>query len=178
MYISNISILHSAGDAAGSATWAMRVPVASTKRVFIRKIGLNLAAQATTTVANVAYEAIRFSGGDPTTGTTVPRIKKRSIYGASAILDANIQQKDGILTITGASFDPGPFCVMAMRVAFDTAGSTAPIAISRTLEFSEQGGRGVFTLEPGEGIALRVHRVAAISGLHVTGYVSWDEDDI
>lgn len=171
-YIANISVRHTAADASGSAVFAMTNPNASGRTVYIRNIRGRVTFDGTAVAAaNAGYEFIRYGTNvNPTTGTTVPRIKKRSAQSASVILDANIQQKSGILTLASAVFEAGPFNVVRMPMA--VTNGIAPF----DLDFicSNQP-NSAFELAQGEGLAIRLHGGAAIIGLGIAGSVEWDE---
>ncbi len=170
-YLANINIRHTVADAGASAVFAMRNPAASTKTCFIRAIRGRVTFDGTAVAAtSCAYEFIRFSGGDPSTGTTLPRVKKRSSYANSQILDANAQQKSGVLTMTSVTYDPnGPFNVVRLPTSV-TSGIAGFDIDLLTAGLSYEG----FELAVGEGLAIRLN-VAAIIGLGIAGSVEWDE---
>lgn len=170
-YLANISIRHTVADAAASAVFAMRNPVGSGKTAAIRSIRGRMIFDGTAVAAaNCGYEFIRFSAGDPTTGTTVPRIKKRNSYAVSVIADANAQQKSGVLTMTSVVYEAGPFAVVRLPAAVTNGVSTFDIVFAQAGVAYEP-----FELAAGEGLAIRLHSTAAIVGLGITGAVEWDE---
>lgn len=168
-YIAGAAIRHTATDAADSAVIALRNPSASTKTVCIRRIYGNMLFDGTASAGNsLGYEFIRFSAGDPTTGTTLPRIKKKNSYAASQILDANAQFKSGVLTMTSVVYESefffvrAPASVTAQVVPFEIPFVTAGAAYEP------------FELAVGEGIAVRLNIIAIVGqGLAVT--FEWDE---
>src|SRR3972149_365949 len=173
MYLANVQVLHTVADAAGSAVWAAHVPLQGSnekkKRIFLRHIWLNGASHATTaTAAHVGHELIKFTVADPTTGTTVARIKTRPVQGASIIADANIQQKSGGLTMTSVVYDGGPFAVL---IGHNANGNNRLLR----MEFDPFH----FAIEPDEGLAIRVAAgLSAVAGLGLSGFVAWDEEEI
>lgn len=170
-YMANISIRHTAADAAGSVVFAMTNPTGSGRVVYIRNIRGRVFFDGTAVAGgNSGYELIRYSGNAaPTTGTTVPRIKKRTGYSSSVISDTYIQQKSGIITLTGAVFEAGPFNVI--RIPASGTGIVAQFDID--LVVAGMGYEG-FELQTGEGLAIRLN-VAAIIGLGIAGQIEWDE---
>jgi len=171
MYFANILLRHTVADAAGSAVWAMHVPATSRKALILKRILPRIGFDGTAAAAHVGYDFWRFTGADPTTGTTVPRIKGKSTYPNSVIADANIQQKSGVLTLTGVVFEAGPFAALIIPV-----GMTG-IEGSENLAFSEDEPKALH-LKPGEGLAIRVAAgFAAVIGQSLSGFVEWDERD-
>lgn len=121
-----------------------------------------------TAATTSGYELVKFTGADPTTGTTVPRVKKRSAYSVSAILDANIQQKSGVLTMTGIT---NIEVVNTIRLPLSVTGSIASFDLDFVVAGMPYEG---FELAPGEGFGIRLV-AAAVIGLGVGGSVEWDE---
>lgn len=170
-YLAGFNIRHTAADAAASAVLGFRNPVASTKTVFIRNIRGRMAFDGTAAAAtSLCYELIRFSAGDPSTGTIMTRVKKRSSYAASQILDANAQFKSGILSMTSVVYDPlGPFHYLRLPASV-TSGVT-----EFDLDFVQAGVEYEgFELAVGEGLAMRLTN-AAIIGQSIGGSIEWDE---
>lgn len=164
-YLANVSLRHTAADAADSAVFAMHNPAASAVLLKIRQVRLVIGFDGTAAAAtDLGYSLIRFTAADPTTGTTVPRIKRNAGYNASVIANANIQQKSGILTLTSAVFESGPFHVARLPASF-TGGA-------RLLSLDDP-----IDLRPDEGLAIRT-TVAAIIGLGLNGSIAWDEKNI
>jgi hypothetical protein len=170
-YLSNINVRHTAADVTASVVWAMTNPSGSGKSVYIRNIRGRVTFDGTAVAAtSLGYEFIRYSGNvSPTTGTTVPRIKKKTTQGASVVQDINIQQKSGILTLASAVFEAAPFNVVRLPIAV-----TNGIA-SFDLDFAVAGlpYEGVEILA-GEGLAIRLN-TAAVIGLAIAGSVEWEE---
>lgn len=168
-YIANINIRHTVADAAASAVWAMHNPAASARTIYIRAINWMLGFDGALSTLDIAYEFIRFTVADPTTGTTVPVIKKNNGYNASAIGSTNIQQKSGILTLAGAVFESGPFHVIRIPASVTNTISEGDLQFHQAME-----GTSNFDLRPDEGMAIRLN-LAAIIGQMLAGSVEWDE---
>jgi hypothetical protein len=170
-YVANISLRHTAADAAGSMVWAFRNP-SSIRTVYLRKIMAQLTFDGTAAAATgIGYEFVRFTTADPTTGTTVPRVKRFGTT-ASVILDANIQQKSGILTMTGI------LAIEIFHVVRLSVSVTSGV-ININLPYEASGlskERMEFTSDQGFGI--RVGPVAAIIGQTLSGSVHWDEVNV
>jgi hypothetical protein len=168
-YLANISIRHTVADAGASFVWACRNPVASTKTLHLRACRGRVTFDGTAVAAaNSGYEWCRFTGGDPTTGTTVPRSKKRSAAAASQVLDANIQQKSGVLTITGIT---GIEIFNVVRMPMSVTNGIAPF----DLDYVVSGlTREAVEFAPGEGFGIRL-LAAAVIGLGIAGGFEWDE---
>lgn len=169
-YMASFFHLAAATDAAGSAVVALRNPAASTKTLYMRNIRGRASFQGTAAAAHVGFDFIRFSGGDPSGGTTMTRVKKRSGYAASQVLDANAQYRSGILTMTSVVYDPnGPFHVVRIPASVTGVVSEFDVdwmAAGATYE--------PFELAPGEGIAIR-QQIVAIIGTSIAGSIEWDE---
>jgi len=161
-YLANINLRHTAADAADSAVFAMHNPAASGVLLKIRRVNLALAFDGTAAAdTTVGHYLIRFTVANPSTGTTVPRIKRNAAYAASIVADANIQQKSGILTMTSVSYESAPFYVARL-----------PIAVTngvRTIDLVDP-----IELRPDEGLAIRT-AVAAVVGTSLHGAIAWDE---
>lgn len=162
--------LAAATDAAGSAVVGLRNPVASSKTLYLRNIRGRVSFQGTAAAAHVGFDFIRFSGGDPSGGTTMTRAKKRSSYAASQVLDANAQYRSGILTMTSVVYDTnGPFHVV--RVPASVTGTITEFDIDFVQAGTSYEG---FELAVGEGIAIR-QQIVAIIGTSIAGSIEWDE---
>lgn len=176
-YFAAFNVAHTAADAAGSPVFAMHVPATASKRLQVHSIEGHLVFAGTAAAAGaVGYELIRFTVADPTTGTTVPRIRSDSRAAASIIADANIQAKSGILTLTGAVFEGGVLRVI--RVPASVTGTVLPFSWRP----SGSGFPGLpdsgnaIVLAPGEGLAIRVAAgLAAIIGQGLSGVIEWSE---
>lgn len=169
-YLTNISLRHTSADAAGSVVWAIHNPAASTKTAYIKRVRGILSFDGSAAAATgIGYEIIKFSGADPTTGTTIDIVKKRNAYPASQIAAANIQQKSGILTMSGIT---NIQILAVLRL---------PVAVTNPFLFFDLGfvisGIGYEALEIAVdyGLAIRVGPVAAIIGQTLSGQVVWDE---
>jgi hypothetical protein len=170
-YLMGFNIRHTAADAAASAVMAFRNPAASSKIVCVRAIrGLvdfdGTAAAAT----SLCYELIRFSAGDPTTGTTMVRVKKRTGLAASQILDANAQFKSGILTMTAVVYDAAPFAYIRLPASVTNGIGSFEWKMLEGSGFEYE----MLELAAGEGIAMRLTN-AAIIGQGIAGTISIDE---
>ena len=169
-YIAHISIRHTVADPAGSMVWAMRNPLASPRALHVRNIRGRLSFDGTAVAAaNIGYEFVRFTGADPTTGTTVPRVKKRSGYGPSVVQDANIQQKSGVLTMTGVA---NIEILNVVRLPAAVTNGVAPFDLDFVVANQPYE---ALELEPGAGVGIRVGPNAAIIGQTIAGSVEWDE---
>jgi hypothetical protein len=169
-YCAAISNIRCTGtDAAGSVMWAMRNPLASTKTVCIRRITGMLSFDGTAAPATgVGFEFGRFASGDPSTGSTIARIKKRSSYAVSQILDANAQQKVTALTMTSVVKDAAFF---AIKIPISVTSGNCPF----DLRFVTAGlVYEPFELAAGEGLYIQT-LVAAVIGTSLNGCVEWDE---
>lgn len=179
LYYAKVQIRHTAADAAGSAVWAMHVPAQTSGTyknrtgLWLREINLHVKFDGTGAAAAVelGYDLWRFSVADPTTGSTVPRIKSHGAGQASSVIaDANIQQKSGILTMTSVAYDTDAFAAISLPQV-NTGGDT-----ELKLQFSSWDDDHPFFLPPDDGLAIRVLTgQAAVIGLALTGYVSWQE---
>lgn len=156
-------------DAAASVIWAMRNPLASSKTVAIRRISGILSFDGTAAAGvGVGYEFCRFSGGDPSTGTTLQRLKKRSSYAASQILDANAQYKVTALTMTSVTVDTA---FASIKIPISVTNGACPF----DFRFVNAGlAYEPFELAAGEGLCIRL-LVAAVVGQSLNGCVEWDE---
>jgi hypothetical protein len=171
----NVSIRHTVADAAGSSVWAIHVPSASKKKLYLRRFNFVMEFDGTAAAAtSLGYELIRHSGAvDPTSGTTVPRIGKKGARYTSVIADANIQQKSGVLTFA-PTFDGGPFHVTRLPASVTNG------VLVDDLKFSQAGQDPMGNIEqlhefrPDEGWAIRLHLIAII-GLNLSGSFEWDE---
>jgi hypothetical protein len=160
---------HTAADASGSVVVALHNPAASGKTLYLRRIIGGLFFDGTAAAGGLAYELIKFSGGDPTTGTTMAVSKKRTTY-TSAIGTANAQYKSGILTVTGIT--------NIETIAFTPTLGSATTNGMVPFEFNFVQAAG-HTAEPYElpvdyGFAFRLPQ-AAIIGLGMSGFAEWDE---
>lgn len=167
-YFMNISIRHTAADAGASMVWAFRNPSAA-KMVNLRGVRGRVVFDGTAAAGtDRGYEFVRFTTADPTTGTTVPRVKKRAGV-ASNIADANIQQKSGVLTMTGIlaieifHVVRIPIAVTNGAVSFDFD----PTAAGLKDEWFEFGNN--------EGFGIRLAATAATIGLGINGSVEIEE---
>lgn len=171
MYLANISLRHTAADAGQSFVWAVHNPAASSKLLRLNEIVARIAFDGTAAAATIGYEFCRFTVADPTTGTTVPRVKKNRSSGGglanSVIADGNIQQKSGILTMTSiANIE----IFGALNISASVTGTTGDFCKRFDL------GKGEFTLDPDEGFGIRLGvGLAAIVGQSLSGIVDWDE---
>lgn len=174
MYYAKVLLRHTAADAAGSAVWAMHNPPGSGARIFMRDIDLNLSFDGTLAAAsNVGYELWRFTTADPTAGSTVPRIKRKTQQAASVIADANIQQRSGILTMTSVVYDTDAFSAVIVPASITGAYRSHRLEYpSSDVLFNETA----FILEQNEGLAIRVATgFTAIIGQNLSGHISWSE---
>ncbi len=171
-YLANLSIRHTAADASASAVFAMTNPTGSGRTVYIRAIRGRVLFDGTAAAATTSgYELIRYGTNvNPTTGTTVGRVKKRTAYTASVIADANIQQKSGVLTLTSAVFDTSG-ALHTIRLPLSVTGSISELDFD--LVQSNQPA-SYLELAPGEGLAIRLI-AAAVIGLGLGGSLEWDE---
>lgn len=172
MFMANIGLRHTAADAANSAVWAVNNPTGSGKSLYIRNIRGRIWFDGTAAAgASVGYHFIRYGTNvNPTTGTTVGRVRKLLAGATSVVADANIQQKSGILTLTGAVFDTsGPFNVVRMGASVTNGSQNFDIDL-----MTSNQGWSPLVLAPGDGMAIRTD-VAAIIGLGISGSVEWDE---
>jgi len=176
MYRSKIALRHTAADAAGSPVWALHVPLQGSaekkKRLYLREVLLRCSFDGTTATAHIGYDLIRFKGADPTNGTTIARTKARGgLDPDSIILDANIQQRSGILTLTGETAETGAFATLLVPAV---QGDAAQLLLRWPRE-----GPDAYVLEPGDGLSIRVAAgFAAIIGQSANGSVGWDERDV
>lgn len=169
-FLMNLSLRHTAADAAGSVVWAFRNPVGSARVVRLMSIMGSMWFDGTAVAAaNVGYELIRFTGGDPTTGTTVPRSKKWAGSTTSVLADANIQQKSGILTVTGIT---GIEIFGVLRMGASVTNGIYPFYFDffKTARF-----RGHNEFAAGEGFGIRVGPGAAIIGQGLSGIIESEE---
>jgi hypothetical protein len=166
----NMSIRHTAADAAGSFVWAFRNPIGAAKSVRILAIRGALWFDGVAAAGgNVGYEFCRFTGGDPTTGTTIPRSKKWTGSSVSVLADANIQQKSGVLTITGIT------AIEIFHVIRMGASVTNGLR-NLDLDFRAAGFlREHSEYAAGEGFGIRVGPGAAIIGQGLAGSVETEE---
>lgn len=168
-YMANISVRHTVADGAASFVWAMRNPALSPRTVYIRNVRGRVYFDGTAVAAgNSGYEFSRFTNADPTTGTTIPRVRKRTSYPISVVADANIQQKSGILTLSGIS---NIEVLNVMRLPLSVTGVLAQF----DFDLIVAGLMGeALELAPGEGFGIRTVATAAI-GLGIAGGIEWDE---
>lgn len=169
-FLLNISLRHTVADAAGSFVWAFRNPAAAIRAVRLMSIMGSLWFDGVGAAGgNVGYELCRFTGGDPTTGTTVPRSKKWTGSTASVIADANIQQKSGVLTITGIA---GIEIFGVLRLGVSLTNGIYPFYFDF---FKTARYRAHNEFAPGEGFGIRVGPGAAIIGQGLSGIVETEE---
>lgn len=169
-YLMNISLRHTVADAAGSFVWAFRNPLAAARAIRLLAIMGSMWFDGTAAAAgNIGYELCRFTGGDPTTGTTVPRSKKWGAGAVSQLADANIQQKSGILTITGIV---GIEIFGVIRMGASVTNGLYPFYF----DFLKAGKlRAHNELAPGDGFGIRVGPGAAIIGQGLSGIIETEE---
>ncbi len=149
--------------------WAMHNPSTSSRTIYIRNVRGRVVFDGTAVAATTSgYEFVKFTVADPSTGTTVARVKKRAAYPVSQIQDANIQQKSGALTMTGiANID----VVNVVRLPLSITGTIANFDLDFVVAGMPYEG---FELAPNEGFGIRLV-AAAVIGLGIGGSVEWDE---
>jgi hypothetical protein len=169
-FLLNVSLRHTVADAAGSFVWALRNPAAAIRTVRLMSImgsmwfdGVAVAG------ANVGYELCRFTGADPTTGTTVPRSKKWGGSTVSVVADANVQQKSGVLTLTGIA---GIEIMGVLRMGASVTNGIYPFYFDF---FKTARLRAHAELAPGDGFGIRVGPGAAIIGQGLSGIIETEE---
>jgi hypothetical protein len=156
-YSSIVNVRHTANVAVGTTIWSMRNPLASPLNAVIESIELKGAfAAATPIFRNMQrYELLTFSAATPTGGTQITPLKASKLSPASGI---DVRQSDSGLAVSGVSFD-SPFGILAIPA---TDGAIAPYERKIPLK-----------LAPGEGLAIRVSDVQAVSQQGVFGEIVW-----
>jgi hypothetical protein len=164
MYICRYRFRHTAADAADTAIFAMRNPATSGKVLFVNRIVLTVGFDGTSAVSDVGHALSRFSGANPTGGTSPLRMNTRKLSGgvASVVTDASI--KEGAALTLAASFE-GNFHELVIP-------TTTGTVLSQVLDFLEP-----IRLEQGEGLAVRTS-VTAVIGTTASGSVWWNEEPV
>jgi hypothetical protein len=161
LYLCRFRFRHTGVDAADTSIFAMRNPVASSKVIQVVRTVLTVGFDGISAVAEVGHGLCRFSGANPTGGTSPSRIKIRSLMPTSQVTDASI--KEGAALTLAASFE-GYYHELAIPAA---AGSV----LSHVLDYADP-----FRLEKGEGLAIRT-TLASVVGTTVSGSIWWAETD-
>lgn len=163
MYLVRFGFRSTGVDAADTAIFAIRNPVAATKRIYVRKLvwGVGFDGATPGAAASVGYALNRFSGADPTGGTSPARIRVPWSSGlASGVADANIKT-GAALTLAGTHEEY--FHEMVVPAVQG--------ALSReVIDFLFP-----LALLPGEGLACRT-LLATIAGTRAGGSVWYDEE--
>lgn len=144
---------------AATMYWAMRNN--GSKDVRIKAIDLALMFSGTAAASRSAYELVRFSGANPTGGTSVAAVKGDNVDDANSVV-TDIRFAPAGLTAAGISFETNAIAVIG-HINQLTAN------IVHHLDFDED-----LVLAPGEGLALR-SQTAIIAGSAVNGCVKWSE---
>ena len=162
LYMARFRFRHTAADAADTAIFAMRNPVASGKVITIQKIIHTESFDGVVAVSHVGHGWSRFTGANPTGGTSPVRAEIRSEGDTSAVTDASIKE-GAALTLAGV-FE-GNFHELDIPTVPGTA-------LAHIIDFIEPE---TFRLLPGEGLALRT-TLTAVVGTVASGSVWWQEN--
>lgn len=158
-YAAPVNVRQTAATASGNTVWAMRNPTSATFFVVIERIFLQMSFDAATPLVGVnlqRYELVRFSGGDPSGGTSITAVKSSSSAPNSGVV---AQFLDTGLTMTGVSFGTP----LANISCPEVQGST---------NFYQRSG-ACLKLAAGEGLAIRISDIAAAVGQSIVGEVIW-----
>lgn len=163
-YLLPINIRHTAATTANSVVWAVRN--GTTKILAIRRISVAMGFDGTAAAATCRYGIQRFTTATPTGGSVLTAIKKRTTYSASTIADA--RTVDTGLTLGAMAFEAD---MMSWGLPVSLTGGS----VVRDYVFEQAGERfDSLELAANEGICIRLNQ-AAVIGLSLTGFMSWDE---
>lgn len=151
--------------AAGSFVWALKNGFHSVLE--IRRILGNVGYAGVAGATTQTYQFVKFRGINPTGGTLVQPVRKRSTDNASRVFE--VRQAITALTTTGIIIDDNPFFSMSYprQPAGPSFSSQMEFTISRQ-EYDQ------IQIGPNEGIGIRL-LVAGIAGDSINGCVIWDE---
>ena len=174
-FMAPVNIRQTAATVAGSTVWAMRNGTGRT--ISIKRAKLIMGFDGTTVALTTPrYSLNRFTLATPTTGTPIVPIKQRTSYAASTVAD--IRQVDTGLTVAGITFETEALVLaLPLQTIFGapTTGYAAGPVANHDIIFDPSGKRSEsFELAPNEGLAIRLS-TAAVIGLSLTGFVSWEE---
>lgn len=162
LYVCRFRFRHTFADTADTSVFAMRNPTATTKIIQIYRTVITVGFDGASAVAEVGHGFCRFSGANPTGGTSPSRIKLRSAMADSQVTDASI--KDGAALTLAAVFE-GYFHELPIPAAVGSI-------LSHVIDYAQEPLR----LDPGEGLAVRTV-LAAVIGTTVSGSIWWAETD-
>lgn len=167
MFFAQFRIRSAAADGAGSQYFSLRNPLASGKRLLLRRIDMVMGFDGASVAAILAYEWTRFNGNDPTGGGTVV-IGKRKTGAVSVVGAANIRNNTTAPLTAATGMDTDGFHTLCCPA---TVGSA--IFVPKAFDV---GRHPDFWLNEGEGILLRIP-VVAVAGQEGCGEVEWEEVD-
>lgn len=155
-----INIRQTASTAANATVFAMRNDAASTRKIKIEDIILNMSFDSGTPLGRSLqrYNLVGFNGATPTGGNQIIIASLDNTNPTSQVTDA--RSVDTGLTMAGVSFGP----------AIVTVGCPATDATVSQIRISDKR----IVLAAGEGLAIRLAS-SAVAGQGLTGTIVWSE---